>query len=256
MLSNKNAQKVEDAYNVSSVWLKTGQGEMMLSDNGHGTALIKKQSVSTAGERLKQWRESNDITQKELAEKIGYKQVAISAAESGKEGRGVSRKMANKLEQEMKLSRIWLLEGIGNPTGINTDESHATTSTNNQPLNVVKHLLSASVNKGGEGNMALVTTKAKAGYAESLEDPEYVHELPPVRIPGFDEGVFRVFEVSGMSMHPTLFPDDLVICEKLDDPAEIRDDRVHVIVTKSEGVLIKRVLNRLNRSQKMDFNVR
>lgn len=252
-LSGKVANRIEEEFNISSTWLIDGIGEMAVDPNR--TKPTVKQNQEAPGDRLRQWRTSKNLSQKEVAEKIGYKQVAISAAEN-REPKNVADKLANKLEQSFGVSRLWIKEGIGTPEGklkpVDSEIPSIEKSANGHSKNiVVKSILSASHNNRGEGNMAFVDAVAKAGYVEGLEDPDYVQELPPVRIPGFDEGFFRVFEVSGMSMHDTLFPDDLVICQKIDDPAEIRDDRVHVIVTRNDGVLIKRVLNRLSRSQKL-----
>lgn len=245
-LSQKLAIKAEQTLNISINWLLNGEGEMM---KGPSKPILEQDSKNS-GERLREWRISKGLSQKDVAEKTGYQQVAISAAES--RGR-VGDKMAIKLEVAFGVSKVWIKEGIGTMTGaLNLTANGHSNNTRNKAIDEVnKALLFRSLNKDGSPNMSFVDTKAKAGYVQGLKDPDYIQELPPIMIPGFDQGVYRVFEVSGTSMHDTLFPDDLAICKRIDSHKEIRDDRVHVIVTKNDGVLIKRVLNRVGRDGKL-----
>lgn len=250
-LSKKVAQRIEDVFNVSSYWLNTGEGSMMVDESNPEPT--QRQNVESAGDRLRQWRTSKNLSQSEIAERVGYKQVAISAAES----RGsVSRKLASKLEHTFSLSRVWLLEGIGNPEGhsLNIAQEPApkySAPVKRQPTgDVVKDILAVTVDSQGNENMVFVDAKAKAGYVDAYADPKYIQELPAVRIPGYENGTFRVFEVDGLSMHDTLYPGDHLICRYVDGLRAIKNDRVHVVVTKG-GVLVKRVLNRIAQSGKV-----
>jgi signal peptidase I len=60
-----------------------------------------------------------------------------------------------------------------------------------------------------------------------------------------------MFEVDGLSMYPTLSSGDVVICSNVEQLQDIRDDRLHVIVTKNDGIVVKRVLNRLVKDGKV-----
>jgi phage repressor protein C with HTH and peptisase S24 domain len=95
-------------------------------------------------------------------------------------------------------------------------------------------------------NIIFVPVKAAAGYLNGFGDPEYIESLQAYRLPGYDSGSFRMFEVNGHSMMPTLKSRDRIIgkwCE-LDN---IKDSYLHIIVTKSDGVVVKRVLNRIQK---------
>jgi hypothetical protein len=106
-----------------------------------------------------------------------------------------------------------------------------------------------TVNPSGEENIVLVNQTARAGYLQGYGDPEYVSHLPAFNLPGFNQGTYRMFQVEGDSMYQFggagLYDGDIVIAQFIENPMDIRDSRVYVVVS-SEGVLIKRCINRIN----------
>lgn len=100
-----------------------------------------------------------------------------------------------------------------------------------------------TVDSSGRENISYVSVKARAGYLLGFGDPSFIEKLPAFTIPGYTHGTYRLFEVDGHSMFPTLQASDRVIT-RWAGISEVRDDRVYVIVTKNDGVLIKRVINR------------
>jgi hypothetical protein len=108
-----------------------------------------------------------------------------------------------------------------------------------------------TIDTQGNENVLLVHVKARAGYLNGYSDPEFMASLPAYRLPGLNNGTFRLFEVDGLSMYPTLHGGDLVICSNVEQLGIVRDDRVHVVVTKNEGVVVKRVLNRMKADGKL-----
>jgi len=104
-----------------------------------------------------------------------------------------------------------------------------------------------TVDKQGIENILWVNVRASAGYVKGHADREYLETLPSFNLPQLrGKGTYRTFEVDGDSMFPTLENKEAVVgrwVEKIDD---IVEDYVHIIVSKTLGVLIKRVLNRVN----------
>lgn len=98
----------------------------------------------------------------------------------------------------------------------------------------------------GRENVVMVPVRARAGYLDGYGDPEFIQTLPTYTLPGLRNGTFRAFELEGHSMNPTLKHHDIVIGSWVESIEDIRDDRVYVIVTKNKGIVIKRVLNRVN----------
>jgi hypothetical protein len=87
----------------------------------------------------------------------------------------------------------------------------------------------------------MVPVKARAGYLVGYGDQEFVGELPQYSFPMFKNGTFRAFEVQGMSMVPTLNDTDIAVGRWIENIEEVREGSVYVIITKSEGIVVKRV---------------
>ncbi len=101
-----------------------------------------------------------------------------------------------------------------------------------------------TMNEHGVDNIVYVPIKARAGYLLGHGDQQFIETLPTFRMPGLNNRTYRMFEVEGLSMAGTLSDRDRVIGEWVSSIDQIRENRVHVIVT-GDGVLIKRVLNRV-----------
>lgn len=110
----------------------------------------------------------------------------------------------------------------------------------------------------GEENIAMVDTKAAAGYPQYFLEPEYLVDLPKFNLPGpqFRNATFRCFQVIGDSMAETLYPEDWVICAYVDLSQglrsfnSIKEGYIYVIITE-EAVLVKRLLNRVQERGKI-----
>lgn len=107
------------------------------------------------------------------------------------------------------------------------------------------------VDTNNNENVVFIPVKARAGYLTGYGDQEYVGSLPSYRIPGLNNGSYRMFEVDGLSMYPTLNDNDIIIGQSLETIDNIKDDRVYVVVTKNDGIVVKRVLNRVKTDGKL-----
>lgn len=90
----------------------------------------------------------------------------------------------------------------------------------------------------GRQNIALVPSRAMAGYAMEYQDKEFLNGFQKFSIPGL-EGELVAFEISGDSMMPTITNGDTVVCEPLERGEPLRDNQVYVIVT--DVVVAKRI---------------
>ena len=108
-----------------------------------------------------------------------------------------------------------------------------------------------TVDSRGEENMVLVPIKAAAGYLNGYGDQAFIQTLPAYRLPGYNNGIYRMFEVAGLSMHPTLNDGDLLITRSVETIDGIVNDRIHVVVTANDGIVVKRVLNRVQTDNKL-----
>lgn len=104
-----------------------------------------------------------------------------------------------------------------------------------------------TVDNSGNENILHVPVKAQAGYLESFNNPVFLEQLPAYKFPNLTNGTYRMFDVEGFSMLPTLHNDSKVIGQFVENWAtDIKDDRVYVVVSK-EGVVVKRCLNRIEK---------
>lgn len=104
-----------------------------------------------------------------------------------------------------------------------------------------------TVDNHGCDNIVLVSVKAQAGYLSGYGDPEYIEKLPVFSLPNINNGTFRMFQVDGLSMYPTILNNSYVVGEWVENwITGIKDNRIYIVVC-DEGVLIKRVLNRIKK---------
>lgn len=105
--------------------------------------------------------------------------------------------------------------------------------------------LVVTVDPSGHDNIVYVPVKARAGYLLGYGDPTYVGSLASFRMPGISNGTYRMFEVEGPSMGTTITSGDRVIGEWVENYADMRENRVYIVVHKG-GVAVKRAVPRLS----------
>ncbi len=103
----------------------------------------------------------------------------------------------------------------------------------------------------GKENVIYVPVKARAGYLEGYGDPEYIEALSSFHMPYLTNGTYRCFEVSGNSMAHTFFDGDLVFGKYVEHIDDIKNDKVYVIVSTNDGVVLKRITNRIEHLKKL-----
>ncbi|GGH78089.1 transcriptional regulator with XRE-family HTH domain/signal peptidase I [Filimonas zeae] len=108
-----------------------------------------------------------------------------------------------------------------------------------------------TIDQTGNENVMMVPAKARAGYLHGYEDPEFISTLPTYRLPGLSNGTYRMFEIEGLSMYPTFDDKDILITQFVENLNALRDDRIYVVVTRNDGIVVKRVLNRIEKDNKL-----
>ncbi|QRY55544.1 XRE family transcriptional regulator [Sphingobacterium siyangense] len=101
-------------------------------------------------------------------------------------------------------------------------------------------LLPIKVDGDGESYIEVVTQKAKAGYLDGYADPEYIERLEHITLPFLRNGKFRAFPVGGDSMPPHR-DSSMIVGRYLESLNEIAEGRTHVLLTRNDGVVYKRV---------------
>ncbi len=165
---------------------------------------------TSINQRFKTIRKENQLSQVELAKRLGVSQSVVSLIESGHSS--VSVEVLKKLSHEFDLSADWLIFGGANFEKISTRN----------------------------GYIPLVHAEAKAGYLTNHNEENYPDTLALYKIPGFEDGDFRIFLVDGDSMLPSLHPHDKLVCQRFPEGQKIVDGSLYVMVT-TKNILVKRL---------------
>lgn len=156
----------------------------------------------------------------------------------------VSAEVVANFCTEYKIDIVWLLTGKGEMLKTEKTEEPIVKIVEGRDL-VPKVVVVNEEND--EAFIPLVEYKAQAGYLTGYLDENYIEKLPMYNVPGLYGGTFRMFQVKGLSMYPTLQDGSYVIGEFVESWEYMTDNRVYIIVTVNEGIIVKRVKNRINK---------
>ena len=192
--------------------------------------------------------ENKEISKQDFFRKTGLKYSNFTG--KSKESDLTSKSVAEILLKYPDVSPEWLLTGNGEM--LKSEEATELIKTPPrveiiEPIKVEgRNLMPKVVVVDDEDNdrIPLVSVKAQAGYLEGYEDCNYIEELPTYSLPEMRNGTFRMFQVNGFSMYPTLQDGSYVIGEFVENWEWLSDNRVCVVVTERDGVIVKRVINR------------
>lgn len=185
--------------------------------------------MSQAGKNLKYLRKLRGWTQEEFSNKLKIKRSLLGA-----------------YEEERAEPRIDVLEIISGIFKISLDElllqdvSSAKGATYTEKRRYLK--MTADANE-----IQFVPVKAAAGYLAGYADPEFIDELNTFTLPMLTGGNYRAFEIIGDSMLPTQ-SGSVIVGEKVDGIDNVKSSNTYIVISKSEGIVYKRVL-KSNRSK-------
>ncbi|MCT4586477.1 MAG: LexA family transcriptional regulator [Carboxylicivirga sp.] len=98
-------------------------------------------------------------------------------------------------------------------------------------------------------HVSLVPIKAAAGYTAGYADAEFIADLPRFSLPFAElsqHRTYRVFQIEGDSMLP-IKNGSYIICEYVQNWEHLDTKQPHIVVTKDDGVVFKRIhINKQN----------
>ena len=187
---------------------------------------------------------NNSLFEKKCGLSNGY--LGTQLRRNADLGEGVLNKI---LDNCLDVSPEWLLTGRGEM--LKSEGATEVIKTPRveiiEPIKVEGRSLMPKVvvvDDDDNDRIPLVSVKAQAGYLEGYDDSNYIEELPTYSLPEMRNGTYRMFQVSGFSMYPTLQDGSYVIGKFVEDWEWLDDNRVCVVVTERDGVIVKRVTNR------------
>lgn len=191
---------------------------------------------------LKYLRKAKGLTQAQLAEKLGLKRPIVGAYEEGRS--------EPKLATILHLAHFFEVN-IDALVSVDLSDPNALSEGNiPDTLGRSLRILPIAVDRDSDKELSsLVPVKASAGYLNGYGDVDFIEQLPRFDLP-FPElsgdRSYRVFQIKGDSMLP-IPPGSYVICNYVQDWSDVRNDDCYVFVTRSEGVVYKRVINEVGR---------
>lgn len=114
-------------------------------------------------------------------------------------------------------------------------------------------LFPVTVSEIDEDLIEIIPTKASAGYLQGYADPEYIEQLQKIKLPFLPTGTHRAFPISGDSMLPVK-DGSFIVARFVDDIKSIKDGRTHIVLTKNDGLVYKRVYNRIKEENKLELH--
>lgn len=205
-------------------------------------AKSKQSHMHHLASNLKYLRKSKGLTQAQLAEKLGLKRPIVGAYEEGRS----EPKLATLLHLahffEVNIDALVSVD-VSDPVAMQSGHIPDT-------IGKSLRILPIAVDRDTDRELStLVPVKASAGYLNGYGDVDFIERLPRFDLP-FPELAgdrsYRVFQTKGDSMLP-IPSGAYMICTYVQDWSDVRNDECYVLVTRSEGVVYKRVINELQK---------
>lgn len=205
--------------------------------------------MSLINSNIKYLRKQKGLTQDSFANEIGVTRSVIGAYEEGR---------AEPKIKTMQVMADYFGISMDQLIGVDLAEaaaSHIRGSESDKPDLSGKRLrvLSITVDENDRENIELVRQKAAAGYLNGFADPEFIEVLPRFQLPNLTQGTYRAFEISGDSMLP-LVPGTIIVGEYVENWEIVKDGHCYVLVTLNEGVVYKRVYNKLDEGKVLSLH--
>jgi transcriptional regulator with XRE-family HTH domain len=177
--------------------------------------------MSFANQNLKYLRKLRGWTQQEFADKLRIKRSLIGA-----------------YEEERAKPNYDVLETICDIFKLSMDDLLRKDLSENKGNYLAKRR--AMKLTGGRPDIPFVPMKAAAGYLNGYADPDYIDELNTFTLPMLSGGNYRAFEIMGDSMLPTP-SGSIIVGEKVDALDDVKSNFTYIVVSKSEGIVYKRI---------------
>jgi transcriptional regulator with XRE-family HTH domain len=189
--------------------------------------------MSQANKNLKYLRKLRGWTQEEFAQKLRIKRSLLGA-----------------YEEERAEPRIDILEAVADMFKLTLDDLLRRDVSDNKTSYLSRRRAQKLAN--GRADIPFVPVKAAAGYLAGYADPEFIDELNTFTLPMLAGGDYRAFEIVGDSMMPTP-SGSVIVGEKVQTVDDIKTNNTYVVVSKTDGIVYKRILKNNRQKNKFTF---
>ncbi|MCK0132243.1 LexA family transcriptional regulator [Flavobacteriaceae bacterium F08102] len=111
-------------------------------------------------------------------------------------------------------------------------------------------LFPITVDQQNDELIEIIPVHASAGYLQGYSDPEYIEQLQKIKLPFLPTGTHRAFPIKGDSMLPVK-DGSFIVARYVEDIEDVRDGRTYIVLTKDDGLVYKRVYNRIKDRQSL-----
>ena len=196
------------------------------------------------GENIKYLRKHKGLTQEELAKNIGVNRAMIGSYEENR--------AAPKLSVIKDIAYFFNVS-IDNLIKIKLWEESYTSYIADFVKGDNLRVISTIVDKSDKELITTVPIQASAGYTKGYSDPNFIGELPRFSLPLMElskERTYRVFQIKGDSMNP-IKSGSYIICEYIANWEEIINGRPHIVITKDDGIVYKRLFKKIEEAKEL-----
>ena len=214
-------------------------------------------------DRIKQFIDYKNITVNKFSISVGASNSYFNKILRDNNSIGSDR-IEKILRTYPEINPIWLMLGEGemlqskSKKNVVEENDHINDHVNDHNLNVKKMYTNeytnfapavVTVDSDNNDNIALVPVPLCAGYLKGYDNPNFIAKLPTFRMPGLNHGIFRMFEVEGHSMFPTLPNKSYVVGQFVENwISGIRDNQIYAVISNEvEGGLVKRCINKIKK---------
>lgn len=193
------------------------------------------------GSNIRLLRKQKEMTQADLASKINVNRSLIGAYEEGR-----SEPRLNTIQLLCSYFKVGIQDIITKDLS-NLDEEQK--DVEGSKLRV----LPIAVDQDGGEQIIMIPQKASAGYTQGYSDLGFIENLKTAQLPFQElatERTHRIFQIQGDSMLPTP-SGSYIITEYVENWRDIQNNECYVLLTESDGVVYKRVLNEIENSRKL-----
>lgn len=193
-------------------------------------------------------KETNRVSNPSVfAKEIGVSSSTMTEICKGRTNAGI-KAIQGLLNRYDEIDAVWLLKNTGSMLFKKNTLSVTESLSEYKKSDKINCPAVVTVDSQQNDNIVLVPVKAQAGYLEGYEDPEFIQTLPSYTLPNINNGVFRMFQIGGHSMFPTMHDGSYAVGQFVEDwENNIRDGRIYIVVTEDDGIIVKRCLNRIKK---------
>lgn len=117
-------------------------------------------------------------------------------------------------------------------------------------------MLALTTDKHGVPDVTLVTHEQLVHYPHKFSEPEYLATLPNMHLPQLDRNqVYRAFYFTGNNVIPHIAAGSTAICRYIRNWYELNGSQLYVLVSKTLGIIVSPIANKLSSSNEIWFAV-